>query len=651
MILFNRGTSLAALALVPRTPARSGRQSLPPLALLIVALVTGVGCAVSPFKRAGNPADVAAALARTPAPPAKPANAGNKNLVFLALEGTGGPRLCAYDLGAGQVLWTQATEVTTRVAVGASVVVHGAKPALGDGSAVVGRDMNGGAVLWQYVVPTTDKLYGYDLVGDAVFLVVQASSGRASATSGDVVALDGRTGAVRWRHKLPPGRVGAPAARAGLVAVPVQSQYVVLLDTVTGLEVAQVLSTEEAASFVRALPEGLFYGSSGVFLLAPSTARGSRQASGYLKARMPAFVRPIYWYDHYRPEQSVYSAVDRNRVLWRVAVEGERARFRDDLAFVHHYRFFFGFDAEAGTLRWAYNHPVSDAVASTHTGSTILFVTRDGEIGALDLASGARTFSARVAGADVVRGASFDAEGFTPPGGGAPRPSETAAAPGLLPTLAGIVADPDQRFPELKAFAIGELGRLPGRSATSELLDILKKGGLPPIAYQRAAEALVSRRDAESTDMLGAALKLHADYAEGRPAPPVELLARAAGALGSAGRSVAPELVAHLRRPETSSSAAAEIARALADIGPEAAEVSIPALRDFLTMYRADPIYERDPRALIALAEALLKIGGAADRELLLFVAEEPRTVSGLRAHLQRALGETAKPPAAAASK
>jgi hypothetical protein len=371
-----------------------------------------------------------------------------------------------------------------------------------------------------------------------------------------------------------------------------------------------------------------------VFLLAPSTARGSRQASGYLRAQLPAFVRPIYWYDHYRPEQAVYSAVDRNRVLWRATIEGERARFRDDLAFVHHYRFFFGFDAASGTLKWAYNHPVSDAVASSHTGRALLFVTRDGEMGALDTATGARTFTAKLPGDDVVRGATFDAEGFTPRGAG--------AAPELLPTLATIVGDPDQRFPELKAFAIGELGRLPGRAATSELLDILKKGGLPAIAYQKAAEALVGRRDAESTDMLAAALRLHADYAEGRPAPPVELLARAAGALGSAARSVAPELVAHLRRPETPPAAAAEIARALAAIGPEAAEVSIPALRDFLTMYRADPIYESDPKALVALAEALLKIGGAADRELLLFVAEEPRSASGLRAHLQRALGETA---------
>ena len=194
-------------------------------------------------------------------------------------------------------------------------------------------------------------------------------------SNGSVVALDPRTQAVRWRHELPTGRVAGPAVRGGLLAVPVDSQYVILLDAATGGELAQVLSTAEAATFVRALPEGMFYGSRGVFLLSPATARGSRQSSGYLLAQLPAFVRPFYWYDLYRPEQAQYSAIDRNHILWRVAVEGDRARFRDDTVVVHDYRFLFGFDATSGALRWAYSHP-EDAVASTDTGSVIAFVER-----------------------------------------------------------------------------------------------------------------------------------------------------------------------------------------------------------------------------------------------------------------------------------
>ena len=60
--------------------------------------------------------------------------------------------------------------------------------------------------------------------------------------------------------------------------------YVLLYDGATGLSLGQVLSTEEAATFVRALPEGFFYGSRGIFLLGRDTARGSRHATGYLAA-------------------------------------------------------------------------------------------------------------------------------------------------------------------------------------------------------------------------------------------------------------------------------------------------------------------------------------------------------------------------------
>jgi hypothetical protein len=75
----------------------------------------------------------------------------------------------------------------------------------------------------------------------------------------------------------------------------------------------------------------------------------------------------------------------------------------------------------------------------------------------------------------------------------------------------------------------------------------------------------------------------------------------------------------------------------------------LPALRDFLTMYRADPIFDGDPMALAAASEALLALGGPGERQLLLYLAEEPRTVEPLRAHLRRALAQTAAASMAAA--
>ena len=70
-----------------------------------------------------------------------------------------------------------------------------------------------------------------------------------------------------------------------------------------------------------------------------------------------------------------------------------------------------------------------------------------------------------------------------------------------------------------------------------KLLEVLTREGLPPLAYQKAGEALVGRRDATSADTLAAALRLHADYADARQAPPVELLAKAVAALGPNGLS------------------------------------------------------------------------------------------------------------------
>ena len=583
------------------------------------------GCATSAYQRAGSSDDVAAALEKSGDVAARPANAAGRPLAFLALGGTKGSRLAAYDLAESRLLWTQPADLKGRVAVGADVVVYGA------GDALVARDIATGAQRWRHALAGSERLLGYTIDGHTAYLVVQEGGAHLHGGTAAVLALDAATGSSRWRHALSSGNAGAPAARGGLVAVPVQSQYVTLLDAKTGAQVAQVLSSEEAATFVRALPEGLFFGSTGVFRLSPATAAGSRKSAGYVRAKLPAFVRPVYWFDLYRPEQGDYSALDRNRILWRMTPAGD-ARFRDDLAFVHNYRFFFGFDARTAELKWAYNHPASEAVASADLGDALAFVTADGELGALDARTGARTFAARLPG-ELVRGATFDAEGWAPKGSQA---GQSTPAP-LSQTLSTIVWDPDRRFWDVKMFAIEELARQPGTEVTAQLLKITEQEGLPPAVYQKAGEALVARKDGSAADLLARVLTTHADYAEGKVAPAVEILARAAGAMKAT--TAAPALVAHLRRPETPPAALTQIARALAAIG---ATDALPALRDFVTMYRSDPAYDGDPTPLVAASEAMLALGGPAERQLLLYLAEEPHTVEPLRVHLRRALAETA---------
>jgi outer membrane protein assembly factor BamB len=599
---------------------------------LIGIAAAALGCATSPYQRAGNAEDVASALAGRQHSAARPANAGGLPLAFLALAGAKGPRLAAYDLATSHVLWTQPADIKGRVEVGADVIVHGASNAL------VARRIGTGAERWQHALGKDERLLGYAIDAHTVFMVVQQGGLHLHGGTAAVIALDASTGAELWRHELLTGNAGGPAARGGLVVVPVQSQYVTILDAGTGEQLAQVLSGEEAATFVRALPEGIFFGSRGVFRLSPVTAGGSRKSGGYLRATLPAFVRPVYWFDLYRPEQTDYSALDRNRILWRMTPEGP-ARFRDDLTFVHNFRFFFGFDATTGALRWAYNHPGTEAVSSADTGEAVVFATADGELGALDARTGKHLYEAHLPG-EVVRGVTFDAEGYTPRGG----KLADAAVP-LAETLSTIVWDPDRRFWDVKMFAIEELARQPGRDVTTQLLRITQQEGLPQAVYQKAGEALIARHDASAADLLADVLKVHADYADGRTAPAVEILARAAGAMKA--KAAAPALIAHLRRPETPPAAATQIARALAAID---ATEALPALRDYVTMYRADPLYDGDPTALVAASEALLKLGGPAERQLLLYLIEEPHTVEPLRAHLRRALAQTAGAPVASSA-
>jgi outer membrane protein assembly factor BamB len=589
-------------------------------AAVLSASCADTSSATAAFHRAGEAADVKAALQRLDRRGTGVANGSGKPRAFLVASGSGGPELIAADLTGPSVLWSQKDAVGARLAVARSAVIY-ARP---DGT-LVGRDGESGRALWERPLPAGRRRVGYAADGDALYDVTAPT---ANPRDVELACHAAASGDVRWRTHLD-GEAGAPAARGGVVAVPLRTQFVSLIDGASGRVLADILSREEAALFVRALPEGIFFGSRGVFLASSDTAAGSRKSGGYLEAKLPAFVRPTYDRDMYRPEQADYSAIDRNRILWRVTTDGPKAAFTDGLVVAHSFRFFFGLAAGTGKLLWAYNHPRADAVAAelTRPSGPVVFVSTDGELGALEASSGRRVWGARLPlqGA-MVRGATFDAEGFAPSGGGEP-------AQPLARNLASILFDPDRRFTDVKSYAIAELTSLQGREVTAELLRALEAPDLPPAVVQRAVEALAERRDQASVGLYVEALRVHSDYAEGRHAPRLDVLARAVTATKA--RQAVPALLEHLRLPDTDPAALRDIADAVLALS---AREAVPAFADYLLQYRADPAFQHDPAPLVAASDVLLKLGGAADRATLLFVAHEPRTVDPLRAFLDQAL-------------
>ncbi len=587
----------------------------------VVAIALGTGCggtgAFAFSSEDNNAVALAKAFATEQKPPdGKPSNMTGEPLVFYV--STGVPRkLAAWNLVEGKSRWSVEANVTSRIAVGSSLVAYREGK-----DKIVARDVRSGAVLWSVPIGAKQTFLGVAAESDHVFYVVQDDTKKRTWL---LVAVE--HGKELW-HSEAPGTLGAPAARGGLVFMPFMTQWLTILDAKTGQQLARIRQDDEAINFVRTTSDGVFYGSRGVFLLDDRSIAGKKGGATYGAAKLPDFVRTFYYFDAFKSVQAEYSAFDRNRVLWRAHPKEGALNFQDGLAVVFTYRFFFGFDATTGELKWAHHHPRFDVVSAEHVGGAIVYLSQAGELGVLDPVTGTRLAMSNVG--DRVLGATFDADGYRP--GTSGESVDTPAA------LSSIVVDKDSRFGNQKLFAIDSLGKIPGAEAAEILLGLLHDENTPAPIYQRAGDVLVARKDPQALPNLLDALKVRTDFLRGSKASGVDVIARALGAISAA--EAAPALLAHLEDPSTPQGSLKDLAVALGACKNPAV---LPRLRAFLLMYRSDPLFAGDSDALAALMDALLSVGGAAERELLAYVASEPRTLPVVAEYARRVLAESTK--------
>jgi outer membrane protein assembly factor BamB len=582
-------------------------------ALALSLLLAGCGEATfSAHLRDNNAEDLRRALSAS-----RPAAGEAGHMVFLA---TGGPEksLVAYDLAAGKIAWRERVDLRSRVVVGKGLIAH----RQGAGELVV-RDEASGRPL--YTIAIADKYVGAAFDEERLYYVVQSNAGQRTST---LIAVD-RAGKELWRSPAL-GSLGAPAARGGVVAVPYREQNLVLIDGRTGKELARVRATDEQIAFVRATPEGFFYGGGkGVTRLDEKSGNPKGETS-YAEANLGSDqIRTFYWWDGYELAQTNYTAFDRNRLLWRPA---QATAFQDDGVVLHSYRYFFAFDAKRGKLRWAYAHPRTDLVSADPVGASVLFVSVDGEIGAVDARTG------QVRGVIKTRlpvlGATFDADGFTGTLGAPPEGANDVVA-----TLNQIIWDRDARFTAVKLFAVEALGSLPPdtANATASLLKVVlaqsPERDVPPAVQKKAGEALVARKDPAALPLYLKALDVRFDFVEDQRPRGLDVLARACAALDA--KQAAPALAAHLLDPATPQPVLKELAAALVALGS-----GQEALRELLLGYRADPMFLADPTALNLAAEGLLKLGGPEGRRTVAFVADEKRTLPPVSAYVKKLLSK-----------
>ena len=605
--------------------------------MVLCAAACATGCAEATFSahtRDNSVDDIRRTLKTV-----RPASAHESAVAYLVT--VGGPterKLVAFDLQRAQISWQLQTDVRSRVVFGGGLIAH--KEGASD---LVVRDAGTGQQRFKVRLGADERYVGAALDDEHLYYVVQASGGAQRVSTVIAVDVGGRE---LWRAPAE-GSLGAPAAQRGVVAVPFRYQNVCFLDGRTGRELARIRATDEQLTFVRSSEDGFFYGGqSGVYALDDKSATGTRAGSSFAEAKLGSDqVRTAYFWDGYQPAQVEYGAFDRNRLLWRAHATDAGLQFRDDTVVLQSFRYFFAFNAraaDAGKLRWAYAHPRVDLVAAELTGRAVVWASIDGDIGSLDLATGAPRKPTKT-GLRIL-GATFDAEGFSGTGEG--------DKPDLVKMLEQIIFDPDARFGAVKVFAVDALGAVPGGPATAVLLKaVLATRAVPPAAQKRAGELLVARKDKGSVQVFLDALAPSYDFVEDRAPRGVDVLARVVSALDAKG--AVPMLARHLLDPATPAGALKDIAAALTHLGgaksakacsdsDDNCKTARKALRDLVFTYRADAAFLADPAPLTVAADGLWRLGGEADRRALQFVAAESRTLLPLAKYVQQ-LHQTSK--------
>jgi len=559
-----------------------------------------------------------------------PVNRTRHPMAFLAVTSPDG--IAAVDMEAGKVVWRQpVSDRDSRLVVGRRNVYYVSKSPV----ALVALDVTTGRRRWKRPLGVVKGrgVYGMAADGDRVYVVIgQTGTFVPGKWSSYVEAWDGGDGSLRWRREAP-GRLGAPSAAGGYVFLPYRQQYLSVLDAGSGKEVLRVRTRKEYVTFVRVLPEGVYFGgNSGAFKLNARAATGLPEKADFLRldlsragksagllssGRQTGTMRIAYYWDGYEPVMFRYTAYDRNMLLWR----GGRGRsFAKHRAVLEYFRYFFGFDTESGMLKWVHIEPEQDVLSSADVGTALLYATKDGQIVSVDPETGDVLWRMKT-GLSLV-GATFDAEGFSATG-------RRVSAQNLVDVLKRIVFDPDRRLSVAKLFALTQLRNLKGTEVTQILLHILSDRKLPLSVRLKAEQVLVERVSPESVPLLLAVLHHHFDYVTGERAMAVGPVAMALGKMKVT--KAVKALSEHLTDASTPLSTVRKIVTAMAKIGGRSV---VDVFRQFLLDYRADAAFKRSLDVLFRVVDVLSTQGGVAERQLLAFVAEDPYSLPQLRNYI-----------------
>jgi hypothetical protein len=553
-----------------------------------------------------------------PQPASRPDNATGAHLAVVTTHDA--PRqVIAFDLDSGQPRWSFALDAQTRAEILGDVVLSSER------QRVVAIDLRSGQQRWEVSLP--DLAYvGADRDGETIYLSFTVGALGGARREGHLVAVDARTGSERWRHEVD-GVFGQPAASGGMVLVPYERQNIAILDEATGYELARLRSTDDVIAWIRHDPTGIYYGHRGLYRLTEESVFGTRERAAHIEPPIPSVPplregeaeRPVELEDDgFLPKPGTRTARGRIRLYYapRLAEGREEVGILGETYYFVYYRYVFGMNAD-GSLRWA-RILEQDVIGAQVVEGGLLTVGEQGQMRVLGRANGQDAWSG---GAPMqLASVALDAAGFSStPSDAAPRP--------LREVLNEIALDPDNRLVAARAYAVRLLAALPEPDITRDMLDLYQQRSMPRALRDSIASTLRTRTS--GSEHLVAALSRRYDFIEGTEGPPLELIVPSL--IEMRATQAVPGLVQQLNDHETSPAALVLVARAVAELGDASV---LPALRNFLVLYRADSSFSENAEALSWAAQGIFRLGGPEGRQLLSALAADARTVAPLTASI-----------------
>lgn len=474
------------------------------------------------------------------------------------------------------------------------------------GGRVFALDANTGRPLWSRPAAGRVRAAGDD--GRTTLVSLEPSFRGA----GVLVAV-GRDWTVTRQFELPV-RIGTPVLVANLAFLPWEERNVTVYDLGSGREIARaVLSHPTSHAFV--VGGSLFFGREAItaFDARIGEARGSTLA-------IPNRALPGNpgWLEAVGVGKVTSGESDVNRVYGMPAWKGDALGFDGDRYYATYRRFVMGLEATTGGLAWVRRTERECLGGGAYAGGLAL-CERAGAVRFYEGSTGA--LAGQVSLGVRVRACVVQADGVN-------RRAEPRGEP-LIDQLSEGIDVTETGAEEMQWFLLSELVAQESPEATGRLIEMAMDSRTSPGLMTEVRKGLASRRN--GAEFMLEALGSRYDFLAGvLVTPPVGPLADALARMGE-GRA-APLLAEHLNDPANSTDDVKRSAQALVKLATEQEQEQ---LETFFALNRATAYNEDIVAAVVAVAEALLRVGGAKGREIVRFAAYDSMTVSSLQQPLR----------------